>query len=528
MDPNSFEGMQELARQGDYRFKHLLPQYEQQNQPWQQQEQTRQQEYQSSPQKTSQKGSDTTSYYQPAPPDLAQEQFFEGNRCANAGDWQQAITHYTSAIELKPAYCEAYYHRGILYANQKRPILALEDYNSALSFNPSYEVDRATKILTSRGKLYLFQVALDRSRYLTMAIADFTLAIDTKGQAHEKADTYFYRGHAYADLQQTQAAIADYTKAIELYTKAIKIYSAFKNTLSNYLSSLAYAQFNRGKLFQDLGKHRDAIQDFDLALQIHQKNPQANVLDPEYLKLAESYRQQSYKGIPGIFRPLAKVKLPSLKHSLHQTRRILWVGTKRLILFGGAIWLADSFLLNHAIQKKAIEMLPVVFSIADRSLPSLPYDSLKTITPPKTRLKVAPPYQQLESFLAVGKWQAANNETMNALQKVVGTQTALQSEASAKFKTCGAMKQINYLWEYYSRSHFGFKAQLQAYQTSESQFASRVGWLHGGNPYPLAVLLSMHEKAPKGMLPALWASNCPTCVQKWNDDYFQFLNDCQL
>lgn len=80
MDPNSLEGMQELARQGDSRFKHLLPQYEQQNQPWYQQEQPQQQGYQSSPQRTRQQASNNTSYYQPAPPDLAKEQFFEGNR----------------------------------------------------------------------------------------------------------------------------------------------------------------------------------------------------------------------------------------------------------------------------------------------------------------------------------------------------------------------------------------------------------------------------------------------------------------
>ena len=38
-----------------------------------------------------------------------------GNAFLNIGQYEQAITEYTRAIELDPEYAEAYYRRGLVY-----------------------------------------------------------------------------------------------------------------------------------------------------------------------------------------------------------------------------------------------------------------------------------------------------------------------------------------------------------------------------------------------------------------------------
>jgi tetratricopeptide (TPR) repeat protein len=523
MDYNSFEGMQEQARQGDPRFQHLLPQYEQQNQDWSQQGQPTQQNSTQWTGKQQSKNSTTTPYLSPTPSDPAQEFFIEGNRYAQAKNWQQAITYYTKAIELNPNHAEAYHHRGNIYANQERIHLALGDYSRGISLNPYRET--LLKLYLSRGKLYFFNFSnLDKPKYLENAIDDFSSAISLNTWQYIKADAYYFRGCAYAELNQTKEAISDYAQGIKLYSKFLD----YKSLRSYCHSGIACSHFHQGRLFQQLKKHRDAIQNFDLALQIHNKNPQSNVLYPEYLNLIEYYTKESYKNIPAALRPFVKIRVPKVTDLLQGLCRIVWIGTTRLVLIGGVLWVADTFLLNQAIQKKAVESLPVVLSVADRVLPTLPYNSLKNVTIPNTRVKVIAPYQQLESFLADGKWEAANNETMNVLLVVSKSLATSQFDESTKSKACESVKQINYLWEYYSSGHFGFKAQYQVYTRSVSQFPERVGWVKDGNSYPLTILLFMQEKAPKGMLPAIWAANCPTCVQTLSVNYSQLMSDCQL
>ncbi|MCA2554169.1 MAG: tetratricopeptide repeat protein, partial [Microcystis sp. M04BS1] len=56
---------------------------------------------------------------------------------------------YNKAIELNPRDAEAYLNRGVIYARQGKPDLALSDFNQAININPRY-----AEAYANRGVLY--------------------------------------------------------------------------------------------------------------------------------------------------------------------------------------------------------------------------------------------------------------------------------------------------------------------------------------------------------------------------------------
>jgi|GEM_PF-1128152 len=62
----------------------------------------------------------------------------QGDQAAQGGDYQQAITFYTQAIQLDPSNALAYYKRGLAYAQSEDQPAAILDYNQALALNPQY------------------------------------------------------------------------------------------------------------------------------------------------------------------------------------------------------------------------------------------------------------------------------------------------------------------------------------------------------------------------------------------------------
>ena len=72
------------------------------------------------------------------------------------------------------------------------------------------------------------------------------------------ADAYFNRGISYQNLQQYEAAIADYDKAIEYNPQ---------------ISTDVY--IHRGRSYEELGRSTDAIADFSKALEAHPPDQRA-------------------------------------------------------------------------------------------------------------------------------------------------------------------------------------------------------------------------------------------------------------
>lgn len=90
----------------------------------------------------------------------------------------EAIEHFTSAIEIDPEYVKAYVNRGTVYFNQKKYDLALIDFNRALGIKPDY-----ARAWLNRGATH------QAMGLLTEAIRDYTRAIDYNPkcrQAHKR------------------------------------------------------------------------------------------------------------------------------------------------------------------------------------------------------------------------------------------------------------------------------------------------------------------------------------------------------
>lgn len=92
----------------------------------------------------------------------------QGVALADAGQYDEAITEYTKAIELDPSYAQAYNNRGVAYDNKGQYDLAIADYNKAIELSPN------------------------------------------------SALFYYNRGFAYSKKGQRDLAISDLNKAIEL------------------------------------------------------------------------------------------------------------------------------------------------------------------------------------------------------------------------------------------------------------------------------------------------------------------------
>jgi tetratricopeptide (TPR) repeat protein len=135
-------------------------------------------------------------------PVTANEYLHSGAENYTKGNYDQAIEHFTKAIELNPGDAEAYVNRGSAYASKQNQTQSLADYNKALEINPDF-----AEAYTGRGAISYMQKDYEK------AVEDFTLAIDHKP---DFAGAYFNRGLAYNDMKEKDKAIADFKKVLEL------------------------------------------------------------------------------------------------------------------------------------------------------------------------------------------------------------------------------------------------------------------------------------------------------------------------
>ena len=207
--------------------------------------------------------------------------FYRGFACHNRADeaptpkekqqeYEEAIEHYTEAIELKPDLDDAYNNRGNAYYEKEELDKAIRDYNTAIKLNPD---DAST--YNNRGSAY------DEKGELDKAIRDYTEAIKRKP---DYADPYNNRGVTYNKKGELDKAIRDYTEAIKRkpdYAEAYKnrgtayaLKGEFDNAIRDYNTAiklkpdLAEAYNNRGVSYSKKGEFDNAIKDFDKVIQV--------------------------------------------------------------------------------------------------------------------------------------------------------------------------------------------------------------------------------------------------------------------
>ena len=117
-------------------------------------------------------------------------------------DLVAAIDAYTKAIELNPAYAEAYNNRGNAKNNLGDHAAALEDCDRAIELNPALAAAYNNR---GNAKAGLGDHAA--------ALTDYDRAIELNPAL---AEAYNNRGNAKAGLGEPQAALADFDRAIEL------------------------------------------------------------------------------------------------------------------------------------------------------------------------------------------------------------------------------------------------------------------------------------------------------------------------
>ncbi len=107
----------------------------------------------------------------------AQDFFALGDYAYEQGDCANAIAAYSRAIELNPAYAEAYNNRAYTYMVIQDYAHALTDLDRAIQLRPNY-----VNALMNRGDLYNYYYAIDYDR--AMADYDRVLALGPEAFAH--------------------------------------------------------------------------------------------------------------------------------------------------------------------------------------------------------------------------------------------------------------------------------------------------------------------------------------------------------
>jgi tetratricopeptide (TPR) repeat protein len=141
-----------------------------------------------------------------------------GIALAERGDYENAIAHYTRALELEPRAAEACYNRGLAFQARGDAERALADYSQAIELRPAY-----AEAHNNRGNLHAargeFEAAI---RDFTQAIAlrpDYTEALANRGRARQEVGKYSEAAEDYSRAIATRPdfALAYHDRAVIFY-----------------------------------------------------------------------------------------------------------------------------------------------------------------------------------------------------------------------------------------------------------------------------------------------------------------------
>jgi tetratricopeptide (TPR) repeat protein len=175
------------------------------------------------------------------------------NRCLaelQIKEYQNAIADCNNAIHFAPNNVEAYLNRGLAYYRQGNYQNAIADDNQAIALKP-----HDFRAYYNRG------VASAMLGNYRQAIGDYNLALSQIPQflSHQVADIYNDRGLARVELQDLQAAMQDFSRAIRINSHDERAY------------------FNRGCVCGKHGDHLGAIRDFSTVIELNPSSGQAYV-----------------------------------------------------------------------------------------------------------------------------------------------------------------------------------------------------------------------------------------------------------
>jgi tetratricopeptide (TPR) repeat protein len=156
-------------------------------------------------------------------------------------NYHQAIADCTQAINFAAENAEAHLNRGLANYRQKNYAAAIADYQQAIALKP-YEFPA----------YYNLALVYAATGNYSQAIVDYNLALGQISQPTNilLADIYNDRGLARLELQDLEAAMVDFSKAIHLDANDYRAY------------------FNRGCACGRKGDHFGALRDFSKVIKL--------------------------------------------------------------------------------------------------------------------------------------------------------------------------------------------------------------------------------------------------------------------
>lgn len=173
--------------------------------------------------------------------DQAYAYYLKGRLYKQQGDTANAISAYQTAVEVDATYYDAYIEVGLLFANQKSD-LAKDYYNSAIEIRPN-----SIEAWYNKAMFLQETGSKDLKRYQeSLSCYDKILSID-----NTFATAHFNKGFVYLEyMKDLKASEKEFTAAV----------------LANPSYFMAY--YNRGLVYEKMGKKDEAERDFRKALAI--------------------------------------------------------------------------------------------------------------------------------------------------------------------------------------------------------------------------------------------------------------------
>jgi tetratricopeptide (TPR) repeat protein len=170
-----------------------------------------------------------------------------GNDLVELNRYDEAFEKFDEALDYLPSYAPAIDGKANLF-------ILTEDYKKAGKI-----IDEAIKKNSDYPEFYLTRgiIYIKRNKF-SNAIEDFIRALDLAQGLNDKileGKIYVNRGAAYQKLLENDAALNDYSKAIQLDNTNPNVY------------------LYRGFLYYQNDDHPEALRDFNAVIEIDPKNP---------------------------------------------------------------------------------------------------------------------------------------------------------------------------------------------------------------------------------------------------------------